>query len=93
MDLLTSSGSSVPAAAAGKAVGTWATRRPLGGSTTVDLLRRWAPLDAATKLGDAAAGSAPPCELSLRGRGGGGSGGRGGVVKVSRLIVKLGSLG
>jgi hypothetical protein len=31
MDLLTSSGSSVPAAAAGKAVGTWATRRPFGG--------------------------------------------------------------
>jgi hypothetical protein len=65
----------------------------LGGSTTVDLLRRWAPLDAATKLGDAAAGSAPPCVLSLRGRGGGGSGGRGGVVKVSRLIVILGSRG
>ena len=31
MDLLTSSGSSVTAAAAGKAVGTWAARRPFGG--------------------------------------------------------------
>jgi hypothetical protein len=31
MDLLTLSGSSVTAAAAGKAVGTWAARRPFGG--------------------------------------------------------------
>ncbi len=31
MDLLTSSGSSVTAAAAGKAVGTWVARRPFGG--------------------------------------------------------------
>ena len=31
MDLLTSSGSSVTAAAAGKAVGTWAARRPFWG--------------------------------------------------------------
>ena len=31
MDLFTSSGSSITAAAAGKAVGTWAVRRPFGG--------------------------------------------------------------
>ena len=31
MDLLTSSGSSVTAVAVGKAVGTWAARRPFGG--------------------------------------------------------------
>ena len=31
MDLLTSSGSSVTTAGAGKAVGTWAARRPFGG--------------------------------------------------------------
>ena len=68
-------------------------RGDLGLASTVDFACFGALSRAATKLGDAAAGSAPPCVLSLRGRGGGGRGGRGGVVKVSRLIVILGSRG
>jgi hypothetical protein len=54
MDLLTSSGSSVTAGAAGvagKAVETWAVLRPFGGTTTVDLLLRWAPLDTVAEFG------------------------------------------
>ena len=65
----------------------------LGLASTVDFACFGALSRAATKLGDAAAGSAPQGVLSLRGRGGGGSGGRGGVKKVSRLIVILGSRG
>ena len=68
-------------------------RGNLGLASMVDFACFGALSRAATKLGDAAAGTAPPCVLSLRGRGGGGSGGRGGVVKVSRLIVILGSRG
>jgi hypothetical protein len=68
-------------------------RGDLGLASTVNFACLVSLLRAATKLGNAAAGSAPPCELSLRGRGGGGSGVRGGVVKVSRLIVILGSRG
>jgi len=52
IDLLTSSGISVTAAASGKAVGTWAAWRPFGGgSTTVVLLRRWEPLDTVAEFG------------------------------------------
>ena len=50
MDLLTSSGSSVTAAAAGKAVGTWAARRPFGGVDNGRFLLQWAPLDAVAKF-------------------------------------------
>jgi hypothetical protein len=50
MDLLTLFGSSVAAAAAGKAVGTWAVWRPFGGSTTFNSLRRRARLDAVAEF-------------------------------------------
>jgi hypothetical protein len=43
------------------------------------------------KLDDADAGRTPACVLALRGSRGGVPGGRGGVVKVRKLIVKLGS--
>ncbi len=43
------------------------------------------------KLDDANAGRMPACVLALRGGRGGVPGGRGGVLKVCRLIVKLGS--
>ena len=63
MDLLTLSGSLVTMAAAGKAVGTWAARRPFGGSTMVDfdLLLQWAPLDVVAKF------ALPPSLLRLHG--------------------------
>jgi len=57
------------------------------------MMKRWAPFGPHEKLGDAATGSAPSCVLALRGDGGGGSRGRGGVGKLTRLIVKLGSWG
>ena len=41
MDLLASSGSSVPAAAVRKAVGTWAARRQFGVRIVADLLCFW----------------------------------------------------
>ena len=68
MDLLTSFGSSASAAAVGKAVGTWAARRQFGGSTTVDLLRRWAPLDAVAEFGAPTITIALAWVLSVRGR-------------------------
>jgi hypothetical protein len=45
----------------------------------------------ARKLDNADAGRTPACVLALRGGRGEVLGGRGGVVKVHRLIVKLGS--
>jgi hypothetical protein len=59
MDLLTSSGSSVTAAAAGKAVGTWAAWRPFGGVDNGRFLLQWAPLDAVAEF------SAPTITLVL----------------------------
>jgi hypothetical protein len=84
MDLLTSSGSLVTAAAAGKAVRIWAARRHLGGSTTVDLLCRWAPLDVVAKFGapTATVTLSYSYKFSLRGNGAGGLESDRGGVKV-----------
>ena len=93
MDLLTSAGSSVPAAAVGKAVGTWAALRRFGGSTLVRLLRRWAPLEAVADFGNSDAARTLTWVLLVRGCKGKMLGARGEGEKVSRLMVIIGTVG
>jgi len=93
MDLLTSSGSSVTAAAAGKAVGTWAARRPFGG---VDNGRFAASMGTVGRGGRIRRSHRHCCALmGVVGEGAQGfwSGARGGGEKVSTMLVSIGTMG
>ena len=65
----------------------------ISGSITQHQLTRMSTLAFCKRIefDDANAGRTPACVLALRGDRGGVPGGRGGVVKVTRLNVKLGS--
>ena len=93
MDLLTSSGSSVTAAAAGKAVGTGAARRPFGGvdngrfAVSMGTVGRGGQIwrsrrHRCARMGDVGEG-AQECW----------SGARGGGEKVSTMLVSIGTVG
>jgi hypothetical protein len=93
MDLLASSGGSVPAAAKRKAVRKWVGRRRFWACINGNFAALMGAIGSGGRIGTATAGSAPSHVLSLRGTGGEGSGGTRGIGKVSRLIVELGSRG
>ena len=93
MDLLTSSGSSVTAAAAGKAVRTWAAQRPFGGVNNGRF---------AASMGTVGRGGQIRCfhrhycaRMGVVGEGAQGfwSGARGGGEKVSTMLVLIGTVG
>ena len=93
MDLLTSSGSSVTVAAAGKAVGTWAARRPFGG---VDNGRFAVSMGTVGRGGRIRRYYRHRC--SCMGVVGEGAqrfwlGARGGGEKVSTMLVSIGTMG
>ena len=93
MDLLTSSGSLVTAAAAGKAVGTWAARRPFGG---VDNGRFAASMGTVGRGGRIWRSHRHCCaRMGVVGEGAQGfwSGARGGGEKVSITLVLIGTMG
>jgi hypothetical protein len=93
MDLLASSSGSVPVAATRKVVRTLAMRRQFWGWVAFCLpfvlLLLGALLEAVAELDDTTNGWTPTYMLSLMGGERGVPGGRGGIVKVSRLIVQL----
>jgi hypothetical protein len=93
MDLLTSSGSSVTAAAAEKAVGTWAARRPFG---QVDNGRFAASMGTIGRGGRLWCSHHHCCTcMGVFGEGAQGfwSGARGGGEKVSTMLVSIGTMG
>jgi len=94
MDLLTSSGSSVTAAAAGKAVRTWAARRPFGG---VNNGRFAASMGTVGRGGRIRRSHRHYCaRMGVVGEGAQGfwSGARGaGGKKVSTMLVSIGTVG
>ena len=93
MDLLTSSGSSVTVAAAGKAVGTWAARRPFGG---VDNGRIAVSMGTVGRGGRIRRSHCHRCSrMGVVGEGAQGfwSGARGGGEKVSTMLVLIGTMG
>jgi hypothetical protein len=95
MDLLTSAGSSVPAAAVGKAGKTWVAQRQfgVGGSTTVDIMRWWVPLEVVAKFGNSNAARMLTWVLFVRVCKGKRLGARGEGEKVSRLMAIIGTVG
>ena len=93
MDQLTSSGSSVTAAAVGKAVGTCAARRPFGGVDNGQFAALMGTLDAVAKFGAPTITISLAWVLSVRGRKGFGQEREGGGEKVSINLVTIGSLG
>ena len=93
MDLLTSSASSVTAAAVGKAVGTWAAWRPFGG---VDSGQFAASMGTVGRGGRIRRSHHHCCALmGVVGEGVQGfwSGARGGGEKVSTMLVSIGMMG
>ena len=94
MDLLTSSGSSVTVAAAGKAVRTWAAQRPFGG---VDKGRFAASMGTVGRGGRVWHYHCHYCAcmgvVSEGAQGISWSGARGGGEKVSTMLVSIGMVG
>jgi len=93
MDLLTSSGSSVTKAAVGKAVGTWAAWRPLGG---VNYGQFAASMGTVGRGGQIWRSHHHYCaRMGVIGEGAQGfwSGARGGGEKVSTMLVSIGTVG
>jgi hypothetical protein len=92
MDLFTSSGSSVTAEAAGKAVGTWAARRPFG---EVDNGRFAVSMGTVGRSGQTRRSHHHYCAcMGVIGEGAQGfwSGARGGGEKVSTMLVSIGTM-